>query len=67
MAAQWMLRRRGVPSRLVFGARRKAAPGGGNDYHAWLTVDGKCVVGGWRAETYKPPPLPPPASGRCRR
>ena len=69
MAAQWMLLRRGVPSRLVFGARRPAAPGGGNDYHAWLKVDGERVVGGRRAETYKPLPLPlpPPASGRCRR
>ena len=67
MAAQWMLLRRGVPSRLVFGARRPAAPGGGNDYHAWLTVDGERVIGGRRAETYRPLPLPPPASGRRRR
>ncbi len=66
IAAQSMLRRRGVPSRLVFGARRPA-PGGCNDYHAWLTVDGERVVGGRRAETYKPPPLPPPAGGRRRR
>ena len=67
MAAQWMLRRRGVPSRLVFGARRPAAPGGCNDYHAWLTVDGERVVGGRRAETYRPlPALSPVAAGASR-
>lgn len=71
MAGQWMLRRRGVPSRLSLGARRRAAAAGGEppaqpsrrriarrsisddsrsgsgtDYHAWLCVDGRCVIGG---------------------
>ena len=63
MAGQWMLRRRGVASRLWFGVRRSA--GGcstntvehGLEYHAWLTVDGECVLGGGEVETYAA--LPP--------
>ena len=51
MALQWMLRRRGIGSRLIFGARRKAN-GTGLDFHAWLTVGGKCVIGGGELETY---------------
>lgn len=70
MAGQWMLRRRGVPSRLSLGARRPqedaaganadrppaarlqsrpigdAGEGGGTEYHAWLCVGGRCVLGG---------------------
>ena len=81
MAGQWMLRRRGVTSRLSFGARRRddasagaqSAGGGmarslrsghmrrrffrdtgeprgqdrdGLEYHAWLSVNGVCVLGG---------------------
>ena len=56
MALQWMLRRRGVASRLFFGARRKAQ-GAGLDFHAWLTVGGECVIGAGEVETYAP--LPP--------
>ena len=56
MALQWMLRRRGIGSRLIFGARRTA--GSANlDFHAWLTVGGKCVIGGGELETYSE--LPP--------
>ena len=51
MALQWMLRRRGIGSRLIFGARRKAN-GMGLDFHAWLTVGGRCVIGGGELETY---------------
>lgn len=52
MAAQWMLRRRGVPSRLVFGARRGAEAA--TEFHAWLRAGGETVLGGeedatWRA------------------
>ena len=51
MAVQWMLRRRGVGSRLVLGARRKAhCPG--LEFHAWLTVGGECVIGESEIETY---------------
>lgn len=51
MTLQWMLRRRGVGSCLVLGARRKAhCPG--LDFHAWLTVGGECVIGQSEIETY---------------
>ena len=53
MAAHWMLRRRGISSHLVFGARR-AAPGRRPDYHAWLTVDGDTAMGGQNAAAYTP-------------
>ena len=56
MALQWMLRRRGVASRLFFGARRKAQDSG-LDFHAWLTVGGECVIGAGEVETYAA--LPP--------
>ena len=66
MAAQWMLRRRGVSSRLWIGARR-AAPGRPLDYHAWLTVDGESVIGGRSAGAYVPLPWPlPPEAGAAR-
>ena len=52
MAAQWMLRRRGVPSVLVFGVRRSADADRRLEYHAWLTADEGCVVGGDEAESY---------------
>lgn len=54
IAAQWMLRRRGVASQLTVGARREAqAPRAAAEgalprrlsYHAWLQVSGQCVVG----------------------
>ena len=56
MALQWMLRRRGVESRLVLGARRGARRQG-LDFHAWLIVGGECVIGWGEVETYAP--LPP--------
>ena len=66
MAAQWMLRRRGVSGRLWIGARRPA-PGQPLDYHAWLTVDGESVVGGRSAGAYVPLPWPlPPEAGAAR-
>lgn len=57
MAAQWMLRRRGVGGDLVLGARR-TGPEQPLDYHAWLTVDGECVIGGRGAGAYTPFPSP---------
>ncbi len=63
MALQWMLRRRGVSSRLVFGARRKAEDRELN-FHAWLTVGGECVIGGGEVETYA---ALPPFDGNGRR
>ena len=76
LAAHWMLRRREVSSRLVFGVRR-VAPGRAPDYHAWVTVDGEPVVGGRNAGTWTPlradgstpgdRPLRNPARRRSRR
>lgn len=62
MAAHWMLRRRGVFSRLVFGVRRDA-PGRAPRYHAWVTVDGEPIVGGRNAGTWTPLPAVGPPSG----
>ena len=53
VAAHWILRRRGISSRVVFGVRR-AAPGRSPDYHAWLTVDGDTVMGGRNGAAYAP-------------
>ena len=57
MAALWMLRRRGVASSLWIGARR-VAKGRTVEYHAWLTVDGRSVIGGRPAGAYVPLPWP---------
>ena len=54
MAAHWMLRRRGVASRISLGVRRAAPSGGALEYHAWLaTADGVAVIGAADAETYR--------------
>ena len=58
VAMQWMLRRRGIGSRLLFGARRKAE-GTELEFHAWLTVAGKCVIGGREREIETYSALPP--------
>lgn len=63
MTAHWMLRRRGVASRVWIGVRR-AVRGRPLEYHAWLTVDGECVVGCRPAGTFVPLPWPArPTSG----
>lgn len=54
MAAQWMLRRRGVRSRVVFGVRRGGAPEPGLEFHAWLIVAGECVIGAGELEAWSP-------------
>lgn len=59
MAARWMLRRRGIAARLWIGVRQPA-PGRPPDYHAWVTVDGRSVIGGRPARAYVPLPWPPP-------
>ena len=52
MAAQWMLRRRGVSSTLVFGVRRGNPQNRELEFHAWLDAEGECVVGGEEIATY---------------
>jgi hypothetical protein len=42
ITAQWMLRRRGIPSTLYFGTR----PGAAYEAHAWVRVGGVIVTGG---------------------
>ena len=64
VAAQWMLRRRGVRSRLVFGVRRGAEGSGQLEFHAWLMVGGECVVGGQEIGSYTA--FPPFAATRVR-
>lgn len=66
MTAQWMLRRRGLGSRLVFGARRGEVATRALQYHAWLIVAGECVIGGREAETYAVLPPFPDRDGRER-
>lgn len=52
VALQWMLRRRGVASRLVFGARRNPEDDE-LDLHAWLTSpDGTGLIGARQASKY---------------
>lgn len=66
MAAQWMLRRRGVASQLTMGVRPDAAsPHGsapGRAYHAWLQIGDQCLVGGREIDAYSP--FPPFDSAR---
>lgn len=60
MVAQWMLRRRGVPSRISFGVRAAAGDPGtasSREFHAWLSVEGRCVTGCEGMGSFAP--LPP--------
>ena len=52
MAGQWMLRRRGVRSTLVFGVRRGVAKDNHLEFHAWLIAGGECVLGGAEVGSY---------------
>lgn len=45
ICAHWMLRRRGLPSRLVIAALPRAARGGPDDLHAWAETDSGVVIG----------------------
>jgi hypothetical protein len=44
LAAQILLARRGLPSKLYIGVRR--APGGRSSAHAWLEYQGRVAIGG---------------------
>ncbi len=46
LAVHWMLRRRGIPSVLLYGARRE---GDRLAAHVWVDVDGETVIGGEEA------------------
>ena len=49
LALHWMLRRRGIPSVLLYGARRQ---GDGLSAHVWVDVDGETVIGGEEAANF---------------
>jgi Transglutaminase-like superfamily len=49
LALHWMLRRRGIPSVLLYGARRD---GDGLAAHVWVDVDGETVIGGEEAPNF---------------
>jgi hypothetical protein len=49
LALHWMLRRRGVRSVLLYGARRE---GDGLAAHVWVDVDGATVIGGEDAANF---------------
>lgn len=60
LAAQFMLRRRGVDARLHYGV---ANDGPGLHAHVWVTADDQDVVGGVEAATFKKVATYPAASG----
>ncbi len=45
MAVQWMLRRRGQPSALVFGILPQQSSGGIHALHAWVEVGADIIIG----------------------
>lgn len=49
LALHWMLRRRGIRSVLLYGARRE---GDGLAAHVWVDVDGETVIGGEEAPNF---------------
>ncbi|MEA3052109.1 MAG: hypothetical protein QOG72_1012 [Sphingomonadales bacterium] len=49
LALHWMLRRRGIGSVLLYGARRD---GDGLAAHVWVDVDGETVIGGEEAPNF---------------
>lgn len=49
LALHWMLRRRGIRSVLLYGARHQAD---GLSAHVWVDVDGVTVIGGEEAPTF---------------
>jgi hypothetical protein len=49
LALHWMLRRRGIRSVLLYGARHK---GDGLAAHVWVDVDGETVIGGEEAPEF---------------
>lgn len=49
LAVHWMLRRRGIPSVLLYGVRRE---GDGLAAHVWVDVAGETVIGGEEAPAF---------------
>ena len=51
LALQWMLRRRGIDARLVYGARLQDEAA--LDAHVWVTVGERILIGGEQAASYR--------------
>ena len=49
LALHWMLRRRGIPSILLYGVRHR---GDELAAHVWIDVDGETVIGGEEAPSF---------------
>lgn len=61
LATHWMLRRRGLPSRLHYGVGQE---GEVLKAHVWVTLEGAAVIGGAEAERYAcVATFPPTAEG----
>lgn len=54
MATQWMLRRRGLSSRLVFGVEARPASGSDRELHAWVQIGSRTVMGADPTRSYRP-------------
>ena len=65
MAAQWMLRRRGVPGRLRVGVRR-SSPERPLEYQVWLTVGSPSSAVGPRGVAFRCRGRSRPAGGAAR-
>lgn len=52
MTVQWMLRRRGIASALVFGIARDMKQGQLHDLHAWIEVGDNIVIGATPERSY---------------
>ncbi len=64
LALHWMLRRRGIRSVLLYGARRD---GDGLAAHVWVDLDGETVIGGDEAPNFAClARFPPDPAGECR-
>ena len=53
IAAQWMLRRRGIDAVLRYGIANERSPHR-LEAHVWVTVDGEPVIGGAEARSFAP-------------
>lgn len=53
MAVQWMLKRRKIPSVLVFGISPPTDSGDIHALHAWVEADGRIVIGEELAREYR--------------
>jgi hypothetical protein len=53
MAAQWMLKRRGIPACLVIGVSQSETTAAGQRLHAWVEAGGRAVMGAPSQHVYR--------------